>query len=51
MYFKYYTVDLLIFARFKFSQNSRGGKIREYKNLVKIVIIKAIRTKINIREF
>ena len=28
-----HTVDLVIFARFKFSQISRGGQIREFKNL------------------
>ena len=31
--FYVYTVDLVIFARFYFSQMSRGRRIREFKNL------------------
>ena len=37
-----HTVDLVIFARFKFSRISRGGQIREFKNLAKILIIIAL---------
>ena len=38
-----YTVDLVIFARFQFSRISRGSQIREFKNLVKIINIIALR--------
>ena len=34
----WYTVDLVIFARFLFSRISRGGKIRKFKNLAQIII-------------
>ena len=33
------TVDLVILAKFYFSQISRGGQIRKLKNLAKIIII------------
>ena len=33
------TVDLVIFARFEFSQIPRRGQIREFKNHAKIIII------------
>ena len=42
---KTYTVDLVIFARFYFSQISREGQIREFKNLAKIIIIEALLKK------
>ena len=34
-----YTVDLVIFARFYFSRISRGGQIREFKNLAKSIFL------------
>ena len=34
-----YTVDLVIFAGFNFL---RGGQIREFKNIAKIIIIMAL---------
>ena len=33
------TVDLVIFVRFYFLRVSRGGQIREFKNLAKIIIM------------
>ena len=40
-----YTVGLVIFARFQFSQISRGGQIREFKNFAKIIIMIALLKK------
>ena len=39
------TVDLVIFASFQFSRISRGGQIREFKNLAEIIIIIALLKK------
>ena len=36
------TVDLIIFASFSFSRISRKGRIREFKNRAKIIIIIAL---------
>ena len=32
------TADLVIFARFYFSRISRGGQIRKFKNLAKVLL-------------
>ena len=40
-----HTVDLVIFARFQFSQIPRRGQIREFKYFAKIIIIIALLSK------
>ena len=43
------TVDLEISARFQFSRILRGEKIREFKNLAKIIIIALPKKNENLR--
>ena len=45
---EWYTVDLVIFVRLQFLRISRGGQIREFKNLTeKIIIIVLLKKKKN----
>ena len=44
---KEYTVNLVIFAMFYYSRILRGGQVREFRNLAKIIIIIALKKNEN----